>query len=130
MPVSYYAKPEEGVEAEAPKRSLVHYNYASDERHDCHVFAPISANMIKDEEGIVNPAQDSVICLRHWWRHFSNPGDWTLDLMCGVGTGAVAAVLEGRNVIAIDNNKRQVKVCLPLCTCVGPIPYFIVFLLL
>jgi len=40
--------------------------------------------------------------IRQYIRHYTAPGDLVLDPMCGSGSTALAALLEGRKAIAID----------------------------
>lgn len=57
---------------------------------------------------VVNPYQKPV-GLGSWFvSHFSEEGDWVLDLCCGTGATLVAALLNGQNGCAVDKSAAQV----------------------
>jgi len=58
----------------------------------------------------VHPTQKPVDLCRWLIRTYTNEGDTVLDATAGSGTTAVAAVLEGRNVIAIEKEQKYYDV--------------------
>ncbi len=42
--------------------------------------------------------------IRQYISHYTQPGDLVLDPLCGAGTTALAALMEGRSVVAIDRS--------------------------
>lgn len=51
----------------------------------------------------IHPTEKPIELLRYAIRTYSNPGDLILDNCCGSGSTLIAAALEGRNYIGIDN---------------------------
>lgn len=51
----------------------------------------------------LNPCQKPVDACRYFVRTYTNPGDVVLDNCCGAGSAIVAAQIEGRRYIGIDN---------------------------
>ena len=59
-----------------------------------------------ESEGVViHPTQKPVMLGRYFVKTYSNPGDVVLDNTSGSGSFVLAALLEGRNFIAIEKNK-------------------------
>lgn len=56
-----------------------------------------------------HPAQKPVDLCRELVRQFTMPGETILDLFSGSGAIGVAAILEGRNIIAIDSDRCWAK---------------------
>jgi hypothetical protein len=71
------------------------------------IAAPLISNRSKFG-GHSNKWEASLTFYSRLWNALSKPGDLVGDLLCGSGAGAVAALLSGRNCIAIDNNQQQV----------------------
>jgi site-specific DNA-methyltransferase (adenine-specific) len=55
---------------------------------------------------VIHPTQKPVEMGRYFVRTYSNPGDVILDNTSGSGSFVVAALLEGRNFVAIEKNKN------------------------
>ena len=56
-----------------------------------------------DKSGNIHPTQKPVALLRYLIRTYTNEGDTILDFTCGSGSAGVAAMLEHRNYIGIDD---------------------------
>ena len=54
--------------------------------------------------------------IRQYIRHYTQPGDMALDSLCGSGTTALAALMEGRPVIAIDLSPAATFITKNHCT--------------
>jgi len=54
--------------------------------------------------------------IRQYIRHYTQPGDVVLDPMCGSGTTALAALMEGRAAIAIDLSPAATFIAKNYCT--------------
>jgi hypothetical protein len=54
--------------------------------------------------------------IRQYIRHYTQPGDVVLDPMCGSGTTALAALIEGRTAIAIDLSPAATFIAKHYCT--------------
>ncbi|MBI4318414.1 MAG: hypothetical protein HY675_07980 [Chloroflexi bacterium] len=54
--------------------------------------------------------------IRKYVRHYTRPGDLVLDPFCGSGTTALAALLEGRQAIAIDRSPAATFITKNYCT--------------
>ena len=54
--------------------------------------------------------------IRQYIRHYTKPGDVVLDPLCGSGTTALAALLEGRQAIAIDLSPAATFITKNHCT--------------
>ena len=59
----------------------------------------------ESEGEVVHPTQKPVELGRYFVRTYTNPGDVVLDNTAGSGSFVVAALLEGRNFIAIEKNE-------------------------
>ena len=59
----------------------------------------------ESEGTVVHPTQKPVSLGRYLVRTFSNPGDVILDNTSGSGSFLIAAALEGRSFIGIENNR-------------------------
>ena len=59
----------------------------------------------ESEGEVIHPTQKPVEMGRYFVRTYSNPGDVILDNTSGSGSFVVAALLEGRNFVAIEKNK-------------------------
>ncbi len=59
--------------------------------------------------------------IRHYIRHYTRPGDIVLDLFSGSGGTALAALMEGRNAIAIDRSPAATFITKNYCTSVDPV---------
>ncbi len=52
--------------------------------------------------------------LLNWFvEHFSQKGDWVLDLFAGSGTGTLSALAYGRHCVAVEIDQRQVDSIVP-----------------
>lgn len=58
------------------------------------------------------PTQKPVALMKRIVRIFSNPDDLVLDCFMGSGSTIEAAILENRQYIGCDNNKKAHKICL------------------
>lgn len=56
-----------------------------------------------------HPTQKPLYLLERIIRATSQPGDWILDPFCGSGTTGVAAVINERNFVGIDNSEEYIK---------------------
>ena len=54
--------------------------------------------------------------IRQYIRHYTKPGDLVLDPFCGSGGTALAALMEGRNAIAIDLSPAATFITKNYCT--------------
>jgi len=54
--------------------------------------------------------------IREYIRHYTQPGDLVLDPFCGSGSTALAALMEGRKVIAIDRSPAATFITKNYCT--------------
>jgi len=54
--------------------------------------------------------------IRQYIRHYTKPGDLVLDPFCGSGGTALAALMEGRKVIAIDRSPAATFITKNYCT--------------
>ena len=54
--------------------------------------------------------------IRHYIRHYTQPGDLVLDPFCGSGSTALAALMEGRAAIAIDLSPAATFITKHYCT--------------
>jgi hypothetical protein len=61
------------------------------------------------ENKIVNPSQKSVELCQWVVRHFSSPNSTVLSLCDGSGTVGIAALAEGRNVVACDIEPTEIQ---------------------
>ena len=59
----------------------------------------------ESEGEVIHPTQKPVEMGRYFVRTYSNPGDIILDNTSGSGSFVAAALLEGRNFVAIEKNK-------------------------
>ena len=59
----------------------------------------------ESEGEVIHPTQKPVMLGRYFVKTYSNPGDVVLDNTSGSGSFVLAALLEGRNFIAIEKNK-------------------------
>ena len=59
----------------------------------------------ESEGDVIHPTQKPVSLGRYFVKTYSNPGDVILDNTSGSGSFVVAALLEGRNFVAIEKNK-------------------------
>lgn len=57
----------------------------------------------------IHPTQKPLDLCRYAIRTYSNPGDTVFDCCCGSGTIPLAAVMEGRNYIGMDNGYCEKK---------------------
>lgn len=57
----------------------------------------------------IHPTQKPLELCRYLVRTYTNPGDIILDCCCGAGTIPLAAKLEGRNYIGVDNGVCEKK---------------------
>ena len=71
----------------------------------------------KDE--VANNYEASLALYGRIWMATSAVGDTVGDFGCGSGSGAIAALLMGRNVIAIDKDREQVTFVMGECFCFG-----------
>ena len=80
-------------------RDFKPYSYDSTERY------PTSILTFKSDKqtGYYHPTQKPLDLCRYIIRTYSNPGDLVLDNCCGSGTIPLAAKLESRNYIGMDN---------------------------
>jgi hypothetical protein len=69
--------------------------------------APVLANRSKFKTKS-NKLEASLSLYARIWNGLSNQGDQVGDMCCGSGAGAIAAMLLGRNCLAVDNNPDQV----------------------
>ena len=58
--------------------------------------------------------------IQQYIRHYTEPGDMVLDPFCGSGSTALAALMEGRAVIAIDLSPAATFIAKNYCTPVDP----------
>lgn len=58
----------------------------------------------ESEGPVIHPTQKPIELGRYLVKTFSNPGDTVLDNTCGSGSFLLAAALEGRSFIGIENN--------------------------
>lgn len=63
-----------------------------------------------DPNNSQHPTQKPIELMRYLIQTYSNEGDTVLDFTCGSGSTGVAALLENRNFIGIDNNAEYVAV--------------------
>jgi len=54
--------------------------------------------------------------IRQYIRHYTKPGDLVLDPLCGSGGTALAALMEGRKVVAIDRSPAATFITKNYCT--------------
>ncbi|HOQ42999.1 MAG TPA: DNA methyltransferase [Smithellaceae bacterium] len=54
--------------------------------------------------------------IRQYIRHYTKPGDLVLDLFCGSGGTAMAAIMEGRKAIGIDISPAATFISAGYCT--------------
>ncbi len=76
-----------------------HYTYNSTERFPTSILSFKSDK----QSDYYHPTQKPLELCRYIIRTYSNPGDLVLDNCCGSGTIPLAAKLEGRNYIGMDN---------------------------
>lgn len=69
-----------------------------------------------------NMYQKPVKLVRQLVRLYSKAGSWVLDMCSGSGTGAVSALLERRNVIAVDVDPKQVAFVKARIQSLGTLP--------
>lgn len=58
--------------------------------------------------------------IRQYIRHFTQPGGLVLDPLCGSGSTTLAALIEGRNAIAIDRSPAATFISKHYCTPIDP----------
>jgi len=75
------------------------YSYDSTERFPTTILTFKSDKQTE----YIHPTQKPLDLCRYIIRTYSNPGDLVLDNCCGSGTIPLAATLEGRNYIGMDN---------------------------
>lgn len=81
------------------------YNEVKDTTYDSTERYPVSVLEFKTDKQreCLHPTQKPIELLRWLIRTYTNPGELVLDNACGSGSTCVAAVLEGRSYIGIDN---------------------------
>lgn len=62
--------------------------------------------VLPTSQGSGHPSQKPLAMVRDFVSRFTSPGDTVIDPFCGTGTTVLAAVEEGRKVIAIEADER------------------------
>lgn len=89
-------------------RSMNMYCFDSDESRINIIKVPcVTKKSVNPVGFVVNPYQKPVGLGAWFVTHFSESGDWVLDLCCGTGATLVAALLNGRHGCAVDKNPSQ-----------------------
>ena len=96
------------------KRAMQHFSFRQDEdRGTVLSFNIPTGNEIvrkgDHSSNWLNPCQKPRQLLTYFIQHFSHQGDWVLDLCSGTGTTTVAALMEGRNCVAVENDSTMRK---------------------
>lgn len=101
-----------GFHSHDGKRSLDHFNFRADESRNNVVVVPGVTHKLKHngDNKTINIYQKPRRLLDWMVNHFSQVGDWVVDLCSGSGTGLASSLALGRHCVAIEIDKRQSSV--------------------
>lgn len=109
-PQMWYSTPYSGFSSEQSKIGEVYGSAKSKHRDNPDGSRyPKTILKFKQEKGL-HPTQKPVDLMRYLIRTYSNEGDLVLDNTMGSGTTGVAAVMENRRFIGIENDKKYFEI--------------------
>ena len=109
-PQMWYSTPYSGFSSEQSKIGEVYGSAKSKHRDNPDGSRyPKTVLKFKQEKGL-HPTQKPVDLMRYLIRTYSNEGDLILDNTMGSGTTGVAAVIENRRFIGIENESKYFEI--------------------
>lgn len=104
-------KPEKGASVESSRTSIMGGKTTKEKKYIIRTHSyPKTIQIFKMDKRIGHPTQKPVALGRYLIRTYTNKGDTILDFTAGSGSFGVSAILESRNFIGIENNKKYFQI--------------------